>query len=349
MWLVCNMAEKRASYFDQTGLLTLMVSVLLGSGFVGCAPPRRPADNAVGFIKNEQGEDVPFASIRELTVGGLLNEAMLLAKKSRFRDAEMRLRQARYLEQGNEKLEFNLAVLLNQTGQSDEAQEILQGLLQRRPGYPDYLVVLADSLRIGGNGAEGRKLLREAFNIFKRADNIPRATVVARSIANIDFGLGLEQEALCYSYEALTLSPGSQQFGPHLRMLVALNQIKKAKELLDTSLLTTPGWLQDPLVQHIRGLVLYVLQDYTGALAAEENALNLIESMPELGGEVNAAWWLTKRRAPVDDEESNDEKERFEQMRQEVIDYRDQQNPMLVTWPMTLREDIDTVSAEDSQ
>jgi tetratricopeptide (TPR) repeat protein len=318
---------------------------LLGAVVCGaCALPPSLSRPVVG-TRVEDGIERPFATADELRTAGLVNEAMNLVASNRFFDAERSLRQARYLQPDNEQLKFNLAVVLSQVGQPEESEELLRGLYAQRPQQPSYAVALADTLIIVGKKGEARELLKAAFRRFKEAQNYSQAARIARSISNVSFELGYEEESLCYSYEAYTLAPNAEQLGMHGVLLVAENLYATALSTIQEAFKENPGFASSAPAQHALALARFARGDYAGALAAEETALDFINQSPMLGAELNAGWWLMKQRTLKEDE-TGDVLERLDNMKPEVYDFRQVGGVALTMWPPTLRTALQSVSVE---
>jgi Flp pilus assembly protein TadD len=271
----------------------------------------------------------------------LVSEALSYTKTGRLYDAESKLRQASYLEPSNDRIAFNLGVVVNQSGQSEEALTIFQKLLSKEPQNPEYLQGMADALVSQGRYTEARERLKQSFSLFKGANNFPRAALLARSISNIAFGVGEEQEALCYSYEAVTLAPNATQVGMHARVLVALNLFEQAESFVKRR----KSAADQALAFHALGMSRFARGDVSGALEAEEVALDRITESPELSSEVTAAWWLMKSKVP-DPQATEESDERMREMKADVIDFRDRNPYELVMWPSPLRRELNAVVSE---
>lgn len=367
-------------------LVARRVGVLAALALAACALPIAPEREMIG-VREVAGVPQVFAARRELVAAGLVNEAMQLVKVNRYFDAEKRLRQALFLQPENEQVQFNLALVLHQIGQPDEAREIMNELRVRQPRRPAYLVALADVALSLGEPQRARTLLKEAFRLYSDAQNLAQAARVARSIANVDFEVGYEQEALCYSYEAYSLAPGPEQLGWHARLLVAQNLHQTALDLIAATLKLTPADGSSAPVQHALALARYAGGDAVGALAAEELALDLVSQSPDLGAEINAAWWVLQQERLqrfvqaqpeqaepaqeqaeeavqpsakaadasdqselLDPEKRAELEEKLEAMRPEVHDFSQQGGLMLITWPLSLRQALQLAvpDAQDS-
>lgn len=313
--------------------------VLLIGAFSACAVPVSHRQFSIG---GSSGHSQEFASSRELLVSGLVTEAMIFSKSNRFFEAESRLRQADYLNPGNERLQFDLALVIGQTGQGVEARELLQQLLAKKPEDPNLLMALADIEFVLGSSAEARDKLKGAFLRFKEAGNTKQAARIARSISNVAFAEGREQEALCYSFEAWMLAPEPQQLAWHARMLIAQNLFKEAEQTIRAALAKGRALGRNGAVQHALGLARYGQGDYVGALAAEEQALDLIAEVPEMGGEISAAWWLFKRRSLA-----GVLSEQLEEQQQDLLAFRERGGFELVTWPPALRAELEALQPKE--
>lgn len=317
----------------------LLVSLLATS----CAMPR---DNTTFSLSQRTGatQEEVFASSKDLRVAGIVSEALGFANNGRLIVAEARLRQARYLEPANERIAFNLAVIINQTGQSEEARGIVESLLMKEPRNPTYLQALADILESEGDHERAKTKLKESFSIFTSAGNTARASLVARSISNIAFGMGNEQEALCYSYEALSLSPTPAQVSAHARLLVGLNLFREAIEFIRSrrALASEPGAF------HALAMASFAEGDFKGALEAEDNAAGRLGQAPQLSQEINAAWWLMRTRLSREgggSEQNEESEEKMAELKEDAIQFADRQPYELVMWPAALRRELVTETA----
>ena len=276
---------------------------------------------------------------------------MSYAKQSRYFEAENRLRQADNLAPGNPRIEYNLAVAMNQNGQSEDAKALVERLLLKQPNDPNLMISLGDIEFSLGQPHEAKERLKFAFKKFRDAGNATQAARLARSVANLAFLAGNEQEALCYSYEAWTLAPIGEQLGWHARLLIAQNYPTQAEALLKTAVAANRTLTQHPGVQHAIALARYARGDYVGALEAEDLAVDLIPTVPELGSEVNAAHVLMKQKvdatspasSEAPDDEGADELER--QRLEEALQFKDRALYEIIMWPPGLRAQLNAMEA----
>jgi tetratricopeptide (TPR) repeat protein len=300
------------------------VSVLLAA----CAP----AVSHKEFSVPGAAPDSPFISSQELLTSGLLSEGLSLSTKSRLIDASFRVQQALYLDPTNARLQLTLALMLRQMGELEESVKMFSRLYATQPRNPDVLVGYADALVASDKHEEGRRLLKEAFRLFTGAGNLPQAARLARSISNVAFGVGDEQEALCYSYEALMLSPLPDQVAAHGKLLVGLNLATRAIQAIDEAAVLNPPVLRSARVQHVRALSFYATGDFVRAVDAADLAIQYLSKDPEISSEVFAARWLAISK--IDRSQDTEvEIQRYEEQRQEVVDFAARAGFELVFWP----------------
>lgn len=317
----------------------ILLAALLACSAAGCAVPVSHSQFSIPAGPGKEGD---FASTTDLRIAGLAAEAMNYSKRGRFFEAENRLRQADYLAPGNERVEYSLAVAMNQTGQSEDAKQIVEGLLRRKPNDPNLLAALADIEFSLGAPQEARTRLKASFVQFREAGNAQQASRLARSIANLAFIEGNEQEALCYSHEAWTLGQNSEQLAWHLRLLVALNLFAEAKESAVGAIAKNKALGRSAPVQLALALAKAGLGDFEGASESAEIAVDLIPEAPEMGSEISTVAWLVSKRldkAPAAPGGEEAEAERVEL----VLGFRAREPHELITWPPVLREQLAAV------
>lgn len=325
--------------------LPRIIIVVSLSLLLGCAVPVDPRSNATGTIE-QNGTVVPFSKPKDLLLAGLVDDGLGLAVKNRYFEAESRLRQARYLDPNNERVLFNLALVLNQTAQSEEAETLLTDLNLRKPGVPNTLFALADTKAALYKFDEAIGYLKEIFKLLKKVKNTGRMAQVARSISNLAYRAGNEFEALCYSYEAYQLAPSAEQLGYHGRMLVALGLYESALQLIEKETKADPSFGKRAAVKHALALSRFMTGDAKGALEAENQALDFVSKEPELGGEINAAWYVI-RQATITGEETEKELEVIEDSKNAVLDFRDVGTEFRLFLPGNILAEVDGIPSEE--
>jgi len=152
---------------------------------------------------------------------------------------------------------------------------------------------------------------------------------------------------LCYSYEAFALAPSAEQLGSHGQMLVAQGLYVAAKEFLEAALKLTPALGKRSSVLHSLALSRFALGEYEAALEAETKALDFIDKEPELGGEVNAVWYVMRERL-ITGEESESEKKVIEDVRVQAIDYRELAPVSMMMLPPQIVHRLQEIPAEEN-
>ena len=171
-------------------------------------------------------------------------------------------------------------------------------------------------------------------------------SLVARSISNVAFRAGIESEAICYSYEAYRLSPSAEQLGYHGRMMIALGQYESAKIFLEREAKAEPTYGKRAAMKHALALSRFMLGDAKAALEAENQALDFISKEPDLGGEINAAWYVI-RQANLTGEESEKELDVIEESRAAAVDFRDVGTEFRIFLPPSVVGAIDEIPSEE--
>lgn len=312
----------------------------------GCAIAKNNADFSVGPT-GQVGQD--FRSSTELLVSGLVSESIGIASRGRLFDAEARLRKALALTPSSPTIKFNLAVVLGQQGHADEAVELLKELRMTQGDHPRYALAMADAYAGQRELEKARDQLKLAFEAFSQVQNWPQAALVARSIANLAFADGVEQEALCYSYEAFFLDQSAAQLGYHASMLVALNQFVVADTVIGEQLDLNPALGAVPRVHLARALARSALGNADGALREVEVAQDLSALDPEIGAETNVVWWLLQRQVTQTPEmlENTKLQESLEGAFPEVLRLKDKPTYGMVGWPRSVHSLLDEVQEEE--
>jgi len=320
-----------------------IISLVMSVAFLGCAIPR---DHHTFSVYAPESEQNPFLSSDELLAAGLVSESIRYGVKGRLFESESRLRKARYLEPNNDRIAFNLAVVLGQGGSVDEALEILGRLRVAQGDQPYLLVAMADIHNGQGERDRARALLKDAFSIYRDAGNVGQAATIARSISNLSFAQGLEQEALCYSWEALSLAPSPQQLGAHTALLVALNRFSEAESHAKERIQQSPSLGASVQVHYALSLAHAGRGDEAGALREIEIAQDLLAENPEIGVEVNAVWYMLKSRSP-DSEDTEASLQKLRQGHMDALRLREKPTYALVRWPSAMRELLSMVPAAE--
>jgi tetratricopeptide (TPR) repeat protein len=310
----------------------------------GCALPKDQGQFAVGGTSSKTSSQ--FLSNTDLMVAGLVSESIGMGARGRLFDAESRLRKALVLAPDNDAVAFNLAAVLGQQGYADEALELVNTLRNKQGDLPHFMILSADVHNMRGEYDRAREDLKVAYTSYLEAQNFPRAAGVARSIANIAFASGHEQEALCYSYEAYNLSPLAPELGAHATVMVALNQHQAALGFVadQIQLDATKGAASS--VHFANALAFGATSKAPEALRESEVALDLVADNPDIVSELNTMWWLLKQEVPSQDEDpraAEAEQKMLESFFVEVTRLKERPPYSLVRWPPYFRSLLEKV------
>lgn len=269
----------------------------------------------------------------ELILSGLLVDSVASAGRGRLLDAERQLRKAAWLDPTNSAAQFNLAVVLSQQGRLLEARQTIEKAIKSSGRRPDIMIVLADIERQEGNFAQARTLLKDAYRRYDEVDNRKQATLLARSIANLAFVSGEEQEALCYSYEALHQSVDVEQVGYHGLLLLAFNQIEQAHSFVLEQATAKRSVRDSGFVQFVLSLAATAKGNFDDG----EKTLKLARRLSNKGAtylnELDALQLVAFRRTG-EDTQSEEERKRLEHSARNLIE---QSAYQLLHWPMELQ------------
>jgi ATP/maltotriose-dependent transcriptional regulator MalT len=274
----------------------------------------------------------PIAT-EQLILSGLLVDSVASAGRGRLLDAERQLRKAAWLDPTNFAVQFNLAVVLSQQGRLLEARQTIEKVIKSSGRRPDILVVLADIERQEGNFVQARAFLKDAYRRYDEVDNRKQATLLARSIANLAFVSGEEQEALCYSYEALRYSVDVEQVGYHGLLLLAFNQIELAHNFVLEQATAKRSVRDSGFVQFVLSLATIAKGNFDGG----EKTLKLARRLSNKGStylnELDALQ-LVALRHTGENIQSEDERKRWEHSARNLIEQAAYQ---LLHWPMEVQ------------
>jgi len=173
-----------------------------------------------------------YVASKEIAVIDLVRDGLSLYDSGRLIDAELKLRQALYLVPQENNIKFNLAVILEKEEKYEEAASIFQKLLTQKPEDIKILSALAHLNFARGDLLSSEQFYGKILDLYERRLNFSRAADVYRSLSSINFSVGEEQDALCYSEMALKLNPDDKERGAHLKIMLALNRLSEASKLI---------------------------------------------------------------------------------------------------------------------
>lgn len=187
---------------------------------VGCALP----------VSERDEQD--FVPQDELDVVSLTREGLYYYSRSRYVDAEFRLREALKIAPEAESVQFNLANALMKQNNYDEAEQIFKKLLDRDHESTALLGALAQLYLAMNDYQLALKYYKNAYDIALRWNEFEAASKFARSISVIYFQIGMEDSAINYSEQALELSNSDDDVCRHAKLLIAVGDVAAAAKVL---------------------------------------------------------------------------------------------------------------------
>ncbi len=195
----------------------LVLSLILLLLFQGCALPR------------DVGSEQNFIERGDLRATNLGREGLNYYSRGRFQDAELRLRQALYLDPSADNLKLNLAATLQGVGLYAEAHQIFTELKAKYPDDPRIFSAEASLYATERKYPEARRSYEQALTMYLASPTKGiEAAAMARSLANLMFRGGFEEDALCYSEQAVMLKLLADEVAKHGRLLIAMNEYDRA-------------------------------------------------------------------------------------------------------------------------
>lgn len=192
--------------------------VLVLCSLIGCALP--PPD--------ESGQT--FVPEGDLSAVRYVKEGLRYMANGRYLDAEIRFQKALIIEPGTVPIMQNIGVSLLKQERYKEAREIFEGLQAADPVSLPLMVWLGKATFAEGNKDAGIRLLSEAYALAVQRDDIAQIVSIARSLSSLYFTEGIEEDAVCFSSIATTLSPTPADIYRHTRLLNALNYPQNTTE-----------------------------------------------------------------------------------------------------------------------
>ncbi len=229
---------------------------------VGCALP----------VSERDEQD--FVPQDELDVVSLTREGLYYYSRSRYVDAEFRLREALKIAPEAESVQFNLANALLKQNNYEEAEQIFRSLLEKDPESTALLGALAQLYLAMNDYYLALRYYSEAYDIALRWNEYDAASRFARSLSVINFQIGKEREALNYSEQALELSNSDDEVCRHTKLLIAVGEASAASKILKERIANTEQISNVCLIQE-------------AALAAYAEGKNdEVVKLSELGSEI---------------------------------------------------------------
>jgi len=174
-----------------------------------------------------------FVPSDELLAVSLAREGLSNYDRNRFVDAEFRLRQALYLAPEANNILLSLAVVLEAQERFDESAEIFAKLLKDSPDSIVYMLGAGRSKYRLRKYEEAEAFYKQAYSQAVQKRDFQQAANSARNLSLLNFILGLEMEALCYSTEALEYRNSPEEVLRHVRLMIGLHRYESARRMID--------------------------------------------------------------------------------------------------------------------
>ena len=290
--------------------------------------------------------DQDFIPDIEIKGAALVNEGMHYYKKSRYFEAESSLRKAQYLFPNADNIKASLAVVLQTNEQLDESVKLLKDLIKRNPEVVEYKLSLARIYYVEGKYNEATKWYKEALDIALKELDFARAANILRSLATLNFRVGNETSALCYSEEALILKADTEEFIKHVKAQIAFGFYEDVRDDI-VDWMQAKNLMKDPSLLQRLSIITYALGD-------TPESVRLAELAKDLGlTDGTQKFELSLLEKITEDELASTEasEEEVELSEDEILQFRDQleqvtQSPLTLYWPFAFLDKANNLADE---
>ncbi|MEZ4754633.1 MAG: hypothetical protein R3A13_10075 [Bdellovibrionota bacterium] len=141
----------------------------------------------------------------EIQGAALVREGMYYFRKSRYFEAEASLRKAEYLFPEADNIKASLAVVLQAGEQPEESVSIFKKLIEANPDVIEYQIGLARVYYANTDYDLADELYEKVYQLILSEAEFQSASTIARSLSALNFRIGNEVSAYCYSEEAFKL------------------------------------------------------------------------------------------------------------------------------------------------
>ncbi len=291
-----------------------------------CALPVPPGQELGDFVPPEE----------QLLVS-LALEGVGYFNNSRFVDAELRFRQALYLNPELINIKANLAASLERVGNYEEAEDLYRELIEKDPKSVPYELGLGRVFASAGRYQEALQQFEKGkVKAIDAADTANWANA-ARSQASVSFTIGDEESAECYSSEALGQRGQADEALRHVRLLVAGGKLSDATEVI-FNVATALGLEKHPTILHDRAMISFEHREYADALAFEDLAGLTGGIDPAILFEMNMVRNFSLLQLPEKREQTDFDEDAEEEFYEMLVDLRDGNTAMSLYWPASLVE-----------
>ena len=214
-----------------------------------------------------------FVSRREIVANSLYQQAVASLRSGRLIDAELRMLQALYLFPDAHNIRANLALILKSNSLYEEAAKIYTDLIRLFPDVIEYRFALAENYYFQKEYSTAINNFESVMLAFEKENDNAKASLTARTLAALNFTIGNEQQAFCYSEQALVYQGSQDQIIRHARILLAIGYYKDAQNIL-SPLLQSLAELRDPAVLKLGAIIHYANLEFEEARKLLQLALD---------------------------------------------------------------------------
>ncbi|RIL04556.1 MAG: hypothetical protein DCC75_12515 [Proteobacteria bacterium] len=244
----------------------------------------------------DQSARPSFVPKEELLLVQLMREGMAYFNQSRFIDAELRFRQVLWLRPELENAQVNLARTLEAVGLAMESVKQYDQLIEKFPEKIEYKLGRARALLVAGRRREALKAIEEVSIEYLSKNQDGLAANTARSLSNLYFKYGSEEQAFCFSSQAFAIRADRGEAQAHGRIMIALGSFDRAEEFL-TAFSTQNGLDKDPIFLAMRALSSYGLNERKLARSLAELALLSLGLDPDYNFQVKLIYYMEELKA----------------------------------------------------
>ncbi len=294
-----------------------------------------------------EGRDLGgFVSDQELVSVQIIREGMDFYDSSRYLDAELRFRQAVYLNPGLPNLMLNLAAALDKQGQYEEAFAIYDTLLEKDPKNIQFLsgkarVYLSAGHQYSENYQKAIEYYGRALDAAYDLNDVASIANIAKSLSVLYFKIGNEEEALCYAATVYLNRPAVDDFIRFSKMFIALGKLNEAIEVIskyatENSADTNPGIL------HEKSMAAYGLGQFDLAQKLERRGLLTGGIDPALRAEMNLVKNLSVNELVASGVPSSEklEEDEWEDFLDTLKNFSEANSAVTLYWPPRLVEKV---------
>ncbi len=171
--------------------------------------------------KDEQRQNI--VSKQEIELMSYFREGMYYFKSSKYLDAVWSFYKALQIED-SPKIQYNLSLALERLGDTDNALSIMMKLYHNYPDDINYKIAYARMLELIGSKDEAVSIYNETLSkLHNKIEVKDYKYKVFRRLSDLNFKIGNEEDAICYSQLAFQERNSNDELVRHARLLLSVN------------------------------------------------------------------------------------------------------------------------------